>query len=142
MVLVALLLIPLLTVDRWLKSLAIIGREYDLGWFHFFLFRNRGLIFSWPLPNVAAAIVMIFALIVVAWLVLRSVRRRAPVEFVAALLLLSGAMSNLYDRLRFGFVVDWAYLGPWWPVFNLADVMIVTGLVVMLWPRRLTAEPS
>lgn len=39
---------------------------------------------------------------------------------------LGGAIGNLVDRLRFGFVVDFVDLG-WWPVFNLADSAIVVG---------------
>jgi signal peptidase II len=44
-----------------------------------------------------------------------------------------GAAGNLYDILRRRHVVDFIDLG-WWPVFNLADVAIVAGLVLALWP--------
>jgi signal peptidase II len=37
-----------------------------------------------------------------------------------------GASSQLWDRLRRGFVVDFVDFG-WWPAFNLADVGIVLG---------------
>ena len=47
-------------------------------------------------------------------------------------LILCGAMSNLYDRLAYGYVIDWAYLGQWWPVFNLADVMVGAGLLLII----------
>lgn len=41
-------------------------------------------------------------------------------------LMVGGALGNVTDRLRFGFVVD--YLDPYvWPVFNLADAAIVVG---------------
>jgi len=46
---------------------------------------------------------------------------------------LGGAAGNLYDILRRRSVVDFIDLG-WWPVFNLADVAIVCGLVLALWP--------
>ena len=46
---------------------------------------------------------------------------------------LGGAAGNLYDILRRRCVVDFIDLG-WWPVFNLADVAIVCGLVLALWP--------
>lgn len=45
---------------------------------------------------------------------------------------LAGAVSNLYDRLRRGAVVDFLDLG-WWPSFNLADVAITLGVVVAIW---------
>lgn len=46
----------------------------------------------------------------------------------------SGAAGNLMDLLRRKYVLDFIDLG-WWPVFNLADVGILTGLVVAFWPK-------
>ncbi len=46
----------------------------------------------------------------------------------------SGAAGNLLDLLRREYVLDFIDLG-WWPVFNLADVGIVAGLVMAFWPR-------
>jgi signal peptidase II len=48
---------------------------------------------------------------------------------------LGGAAGNLYDILRRRFVVDFIDLG-WWPVFNLADVAIIAGVVLAVWPIR------
>ena len=45
---------------------------------------------------------------------------------------LGGAFGNLLDRVRLGHVTDWADIGPW-PVFNVADACIVTGLVLLAW---------
>lgn len=42
---------------------------------------------------------------------------------------LGGAAGNLFDILRRQHVVDFIDLG-WWPVFNLADVAIVGGLLL------------
>jgi signal peptidase II len=47
---------------------------------------------------------------------------------------LGGAAGNLIDILRRRAVLDFIDLG-WWPVFNVADVAIVGGLVLALWPR-------
>ena len=62
-----------------------------------------------------------------------------------------GALSNLLDRLRLGYVTDFVQLG-WWPVFNVADASITAGIVVLvtlvLWPsvaprlRRARQPPS
>jgi signal peptidase II len=45
---------------------------------------------------------------------------------------LGGAFGNLIDRLRLSYVTDFIDVGPW-PVFNLADASIVTGLVLLAW---------
>lgn len=47
------------------------------------------------------------------------------------LLILAGGFSNLGDRIVFGHVIDFIllYAGSWsWPVFNIADICIVTGV--------------
>jgi signal peptidase II len=46
---------------------------------------------------------------------------------------LGGAAGNLLDILRRRAVTDFIDLG-WWPVFNLADVAIVAGLIVAFAP--------
>jgi lipoprotein signal peptidase len=45
-----------------------------------------------------------------------------------------GAAGNLLDILRVRYILDFIDL-RWWPVFNLADVAIIAGLVVAFWPR-------
>jgi signal peptidase II len=45
-------------------------------------------------------------------------------------LMLGGALGNMIDRFRFGFVVDFIDLG-WWPVFNVADSSIVIGVTML-----------
>lgn len=46
-------------------------------------------------------------------------------------LLVAGALSNLYDRLHYGYVVDF-FDFRFWPVFNVADVSICTGAFFIL----------
>lgn len=118
--------------DRWLKVLAIHGATADWWFAHFVVFKNDRLVFSWPLSNTIGTVLMAAAMIIVAWVFWRAWRRRQMQMFLGASLMFLGAASNLFDRLRYGFVIDWAYLGQWWPVFNLADVMIAGGLVLLL----------
>ena len=47
-------------------------------------------------------------------------------------LAMGGATANLADRLWRGGVVDFIDVG-FWPVFNIADVAIVLGVVVAVW---------
>ena len=44
---------------------------------------------------------------------------------------LAGAVGNLADRLRLGYVVDFLDAGPW-PIFNLADSSIVVGITILV----------
>ena len=47
-------------------------------------------------------------------------------------LIIGGTLGNLLDRVRLGYVVDFLDL-RFWPVFNLADVAIVTGAGLLIW---------
>ena len=51
-------------------------------------------------------------------------------------LILGGALGNIADRARLGFVIDYAdlHIGEWRPflVFNLADAAITIGVVALL----------
>jgi signal peptidase II len=50
-------------------------------------------------------------------------------------LILSGAIGNLIDRAVFGFVIDFInlhYQDFYWPVFNVADIAITLGVMLLL----------
>ncbi len=47
-------------------------------------------------------------------------------------LMTSGAVGNVIDRLRTGYVVDFFDFRIW-PVFNVADIAIVCGVALMTW---------
>jgi signal peptidase II len=67
--------------------------------------------------------------------------RRTPAEnrrgTVALGLICGGALGNMIDRVRLGFVIDFIRvdLGVWpfnpWPVFNVADAVLVAGVALI-----------
>lgn len=63
-------------------------------------------------------------------------RERAQGDLVALGLVLGGALGNITDRVRFGYVIDYAdlHFGTFQPfmVFNLADAAISIGVVILL----------
>jgi signal peptidase II len=66
-------------------------------------------------------------------------RQVTPGQVVALALLGSGGLGNLWDRVASGAVTDFANLGIGWlrtGVFNVADVAIMAGIVLLAWPRR------
>jgi signal peptidase II len=52
------------------------------------------------------------------------------------LFIIFGAISNLVDRLKFGYVIDYIDI-KYFTVFNLADIMIVVGCSVIVLPALL-----
>lgn len=69
----------------------------------------------------------------VAWWMVREKNRG---DLLALALVLGGALGNIVDRMRFGYVVDYAdlHFGEWRPflVFNVADAAITIGVVILL----------
>lgn len=56
-------------------------------------------------------------------------------------LILGGALGNLYDRITLGFVVDFIDLRVW-PVFNMADSFITCGGILLAWTLLSHKEQS
>jgi len=67
------------------------------------------------------------------------IQGRAPAARLGNALLLGGALGNLADRVRQGYVVDFIDL-RWWPVFNVADSAVVIGVLLIVahgvWSER------
>ena len=110
----------LFLVDRVFKRLALHDRIAS--------FSNYDWVFGVPaLPEI---IVVVNVLILVAVLVLWH-RHQHP----ALLFILIGGLSNLSDRFMYGSVIDYIFIIPFAP-FNLADGLIVIGIVWYLWSER------
>jgi signal peptidase II len=86
----------------------------------FGIFRDYGSVF------------VVIALVVVAAILIyqRSLPRERWMLHGALGLQLGGAVGNLIDRLRLGYVVDFIDF-KFWPVFNLADSAIVIGVLAL-----------
>ena len=74
------------------------------------------------------------AAIIVAALIVRT-GRTLTFSSVALALILGGAIGNLYDRIRYGYVIDFLevhIVHYHWPDFNLADSCIVIGACLLI----------
>lgn len=82
----------------------------------------------WGLVAMTAAI----AIGVTVWML----REQNRFDVLALSLVLGGALGNIVDRARFGYVVDYAdlHFGEWRPflIFNVADAAITIGVVILL----------
>jgi signal peptidase II len=70
-------------------------------------------------------------------LFLRYLSPASTLSIVSIGLILGGAVGNLIDRLRFGYVTDFIYFRLWgnfhWPAFNIADAAITVGVFVLIY---------
>ena len=94
--------------------------------FHITYVRNPGgafgLLASRPGFFILANLLIIALLIYI----YREIRPAPLIMTIAVGLLIGGACGNLYDRIAFGTVLDFLDFRIW-PVFNVADIGIVTG---------------
>ena len=104
--------------------------------------RNEGVAFSRFSGGgtVVAVIVGAALLALVAYFVTHLDK---PLVWLPTGMLLGGALGNVIDRLRDGAVTDFIKL-PAWPAFNVADVSITFGVLVLLYvtERPRNAAPS
>jgi signal peptidase II len=118
------------------ESMAVIGDLVRL-----IFSQNRGGLFGFLQGQ--AIVFAIFSLVVIAVIVGYHARGgRDPWLTLTLGLLLGGAIGNLVDRLRFGYVIDFvdAGIGTWrWYTFNVADAAISTAIVLLL---LLSLRPS
>ncbi|MHB1549383.1 MAG: signal peptidase II [Bacilli bacterium] len=105
--------------------------------------QNRGAAFSILLnQRVLLTVVAFFVIGVIIYADRRYARGKRGLQ--AALgMLLGGAIGNLIDRIRLGYVVDYVYIEiiRYYPVFNLADSCIVLSVVYLVyraWRARAT----
>ncbi|PTW45965.1 signal peptidase II [Sphingomonas faeni] len=71
-------------------------------------------------------------------------REKNPADQIALGFVLGGAIGNILDRIRLGYVVDFCdlHIGEWRPflVFNVADAAITVGVLVLLVRALLVRE--
>ncbi|MHB8897020.1 MAG: signal peptidase II, partial [Candidatus Geothermincolia bacterium] len=81
--------------------------------------------------GIVIAIAAVIIALTIAWFIAFR-RRKSPWTFIGLGLILGGALgNNLIDRLARHKVVDFFDLG-WWPVFNMADIAIVAGVIIVI----------
>jgi signal peptidase II len=109
------------------------GMSYPFrGFFRFTHVHNTGSAFGIFQGLNTPLIFVSFVGIVILALIYRSQPNPSNLLRFSLGLQLGGALGNLLDRLRLGFVTDFIDIGPW-PVFNIADAAIVTGLIILGW---------
>lgn len=91
---------------------------------------NRGAAFGILQAKTPLLIFMgvVFLLVFIFWIIKATHSLR---EKIFLSMILGGALCNLYDRVVFGYVIDYIDLG-WWPVFNLSDTFITLGCIFFI----------
>lgn len=142
----AILTLSVLVIDQATKAI-VMGRLtlYSTvpvipGLFHITLVTNRGALFGWfhelpdPYRSTLFTVVPILAILLMLVFQYRTTIHDAVTQSGLALIL-GGALGNLVDRLRMGYVVDFLdlFVGDrHWPAFNVADSSICIGVALLV----------
>ena len=93
---------------------------------------NKGIAFSLPVPWWMIYAVFFIFFILVGLYVFDKIRfKELELDKIGLTLIAGGALGNLIDRLNHGCVTDFIRLG-FFPVFNLADILIFIGAVMII----------
>ena len=88
-------------------------------------------------PNIRQWIIYSLSLIAITFLcvLIWKVRNDSMFWLFSLMLVLSGAIGNLSERLMRGYVIDFIHLhyyDKWsWPIFNVADILITCGAILL-----------
>ena len=151
-----------LILDQWTKTLVTdkfrLGETLPVfgGYFNLTYIRNPGAafgIFAQSHPSFRGPFFLFIPLValVVIGMVFKKLPEKSILLASALSLVIGGAIGNLIDRMRFGYVVDfldfhWRY-GYHFPAFNVADSAICVGvgiliLDILLQPEKANAPAS
>jgi signal peptidase II len=121
----------LVALDRLFKAWAVSFKpEINLlgDWVRVVLAKNQGIAFSLPIFGRWLSVIIFLIIIFLIYIFVSKIKKTAYFEAVLYSAIILGAASNLYDRLRFGYVVDYFSL-KYYSVFNLADGLILLGVI-------------
>jgi signal peptidase II len=79
------------------------------------------------------AVSLVASLAIIVWII--KTNKQQILKLLALRFILGGAVGNLIDRVILGFVIDFIdlhYQNFYWPVFNVADIAITLGVILLI----------
>jgi len=98
------------------------------------LFKNPRLYFIFLRPHINTLVMGVIGAVILLllFLFLKSCQKGDFLLMAGFSLIIIGGLSNFFDRIIFGYVIDWirVFFLPI-SIFNIADLMIIGGVVVL-----------
>jgi len=126
----------LTSLDRFLKFIAINNffdtpQKIIVNFLNLKFVKNYNIAFSLPVNGLILNFIIILIIIGLLYSLIYLIKKQNYKQSTYLIFIIFGAISNLLDRLEFGFVIDYFDL-KYFTVFNLADMMIVGGVIGIL----------
>ena len=132
-------LLDILT-KNYIQNKIMYGDQVEITSFLSFVhFQNPGAAFSFlsdqgGWQRYFLVVISLLAVIYIPWLI--NQYKKNMLIVIGLLLILGGAIGNLYDRISYGYVIDFIYFHIaefYWPAFNVADSAISIGVLLFLY---------
>ncbi|MBU4149810.1 MAG: signal peptidase II [Candidatus Omnitrophica bacterium] len=138
----ALFVLLILFIDQYLKYMVrqnlLAGESVPIisNILHITFVTNTGAAFGlFKNATPVFVVISVVAVAFVAMLLIKIIQQggffKRPMFNFSLILILSGAIGNLIDRLFFGYVIDFIDVRIW-PVFNIADSSITVGTLLLI----------
>lgn len=140
-------LFAVIIFDRMLKSyfLYFSGKLFSFfsGFLSFHFVENPGIAFSIYLQSSILVAVVSAAIVFLIIYLKKALQKKDYHSALGIIAILFGAFSNFYDRIRYGFVIDYIDV-KYFTVFNLSDALITAGILYIFFfeLRRNGEKPS
>ncbi|MCK5511023.1 signal peptidase II [Candidatus Parcubacteria bacterium] len=123
-------------LDRLFKVLALnyhenIKLELISDYFGFTLAKNYYIAFSLPLSGPILTLFIGIVILILLYFYVILIKKEEYAQASCLTFVILGAISNIVDRIKYGFVIDYLDL-KYFTVFNIADSMIVVGAVLLI----------
>ena len=97
---------------------------------------NFGISFGLFAGQLPAWFLSFIGILVTFSIIYMMIKSNNILEKWALTLIIAGAVSNIFDRMINGYVIDFLYLhykAMYWPAFNFADIYISIGIAIFLY---------
>lgn len=124
----------------WVRAELTLGEPVRVigDWVRLLYIHNEGAAFGLHVGRYSAVFFLVVASVVSFVVLVLYVKTPLDqrLERVSLAMILGGAMGNIVDRLRWERVVDFIQVGVdghYWPIFNVADSAVTTGVVLLVY---------
>lgn len=122
--------------DRFLKYFFRYSNfSFNSQWLNLEIFKNSGVAFGFHLNLFVMYFLISLILLGLFFFLIKNYIKKNTVIILALILIIFGAFSNLIDRFLYNNIIDFVDF-LFFPVFNLADLMIISGIVMIIWQKR------
>ncbi|KKU34015.1 MAG: Lipoprotein signal peptidase [Candidatus Uhrbacteria bacterium GW2011_GWE2_46_68] len=123
-------------IAKWhiIQKLPINGEFFEWSFFTIGLHKNFGIAFDIPFTPVATISVSAILGILLLKIILKHFSC-TPLISLAAIMIVLGASGNLYDRIAYGFTVDYLLFFDT-SALNISDFIIVSGALLLIFASR------